>query len=420
MKLNVHPTVALVDQKLDICVSELPPNSQVKISTSYHLPWAKDVVFGSEARFTADAEGRVDLSRQKPDAGDYDYIDSMGLFESASSPDPKVMEKISTKISVNESLFIDILAECGQERASIKLERRFTTPEIHRQLITDGFVGEFFYSEKPENKTILWLGGSGSNLEINALICAPLASHGFNVLSVPFFGEKGLPTRLSRVPVEFFEKAIAWLENHPLTAGKDVQVLGMSKGAEAALILASRNPQIKRMVVWAPHAYCFNGIAYKNESSWTYQGQELPFIRIKNRWVISEMLACMVQNKPFRYTTVFKKSLALAQNKAAARIRVEDIQADLLMVTGTDCGMWNTYEGSLEIMETLRECGYPHSYELVVYEDAGEPYLVPYVVPAGINTMKLAPRLVLTTGGTVKGNAHARADAWEKAIAFFG
>jgi hypothetical protein len=29
------------------------------------------------------------------------------------------------------------------------------------------------------------------------------------------------------------------------------------------------------------------------------------------------------------------------------------------------------------------------------------------------------PRLVLSMGGTLEGNAHARADAWEKTIEFF-
>ena len=50
---------------------------------------------------------------------------------------------------------------------------------------------------------------------------------------------------------------------------------------------------------------------------------------------------------------------------------------------------------------------------------AGEPYYVPYVFPAGETTMKMAPRLVLSAGGTLEGNAQARADSWEKAVEFF-
>jgi hypothetical protein len=419
MKLNIEPLVALVDEKLSICISEIAPYSKVKISCSLCLPWAKDVPFASSAWFSADSTGRVDLLCQKPDSGSYDFVDSMGPIVSVTAQDPKAIEKITQNISVNESLFIDISAECEAEHASARLERLFKTPGIKSERITDGFVGEFFYSDNPENKTILWLGGSGSNLAINSLVCAPLASRGFNVLSVPFFGEKGLPDKLSRIPLEYFEKVFAWLEKHPVTAGKEFSILGMSKGAEAALLLASRySSLIHRVVLWAPHAYCFQGIAYKNESSWTYAGKDLPYVELKNLWVIEHMLGCMVKNEPFGFTPVFQKGLARAKNKEAARIKVEDARADLLMVTSTDCGMWNTQDGCVEIMDTLKRKNYPYNHDLVVYEDAGEPYLVPYVIPVSINSVKMAPRLVLTTGGTLQGNAFAQVDAWNRAIEF--
>lgn len=419
MKLQIQPLVALCDEKISISVSELPPFSKVKISASMCLPWAKSVLYKSFAWFTADANGRVDLSKQKPDSGTYDFIDSMGLIVSMKSQDPKVMEKITKNISVSESMFIDILAECGQERANAKLERLFRIPEIKSQRTSDEFVGELFYSDNPNNKTIVWIGGSGSGLGINSVIAAPLASRGFNVLAVAFFGEKGLPAQLSRIPLECFEKVFTWLRNNPITAGKEIQILGMSKGAEAALILASRYPFITRMVLWAPHAYCFQGIAYKNESSWTYEGKDLPYIRLRNRWVYANMLSGFIKNEPFEFASTYKKGVAVAKNKEAARIKVEDARADLLLITSKECGMWNTYDGCIEIMDTLRKHNYPHSYDLIVYEDAGEPYLVPYVIPAGEITMKMAPRLVLSMGGTVEGNAHARADSWEKAIEFF-
>jgi esterase/lipase len=419
MKLNIQPVVALCDQKLDICVSELPPHGKVKISASMSLPWAKSVLYESAAWFTADANGQVDLSRQKPDSGSYDFVDSMGLIVSMKSRDPKAIAKIGQKIFMSESLFIDIVAECERDRACAKLERLFMTADIKSQRISDEFVGELFYTENTNNKTIIWLGGSGSGLGVNSPVAAALASHGFNVLSLPYFGEKGLPAQLSEIPLEYFERVFAWLSKNPVTSGKEIRILGMSKGAELALILASRNPLITRMALWAPHAYCFQGIAFKNVSSWTYEGKSLPFIQLKNRWVIENMISCFIKNEPFGYTHTFRKGLGLAKNKQAARIKVEDAHADLLMFTSKDCNMWNTYDGCAQIMDTLQKCSYPHKYDLVVYEDAGEPYYVPYVIPAGETTLKMAPRLVLSLGGTLEGNAHARADAWEKIIEFF-
>ena len=89
------------------------------------------------------------MSRQKPDSGSYDFVDSMGLIVSVKSQNPKAMEKVAQNISVGESMFIGILAECGQEQASVKLERLFKTPEIKSQRISDEFAGEFFYLKHP-------------------------------------------------------------------------------------------------------------------------------------------------------------------------------------------------------------------------------------------------------------------------------
>ena len=419
MKLNIHPIVGLVDQKLDVCVTDLPPFAKIRLSASFSLPWAKSVYFESEAWFTADANGQVDLSRQKPDAGSYDFVDPMGPIVSAMSQDPKALDKIATGISVEESLFIEITAECGKERESVRLARQFKSSQVKSLRITDEFVGELFYTENANYPSVVWIGGSGSGLAVNAPVAAALASHGFNVLSLPFFGDPGLPVHLSAIPLEYFDRALAWLAKNPITQGKDVYILGMSRGAEAGLILVSRHPEIQKAALWAPHAYSFQGIAFKNESTWTEHGKQVPYIRMKNRWVLADMIRCMIKNEPFGFTRTYRKSLALAQNKAAARIPVENAQADLLLVTSTDCNMWNTYDGSQEIMETLRKCHYPHAYDLVIYEDAGEPYYVPYVIPAGITSKQIAPRLVLSMGGTLQGNAHAKEDSWVKTIEFF-
>src|SRR5690242_11830388 len=141
MKLQIQPLVTLVDQRVDICISELPPFSKVEIHASMCLPWAKDVSFESSAWFTADSTGRVDLSSQKPDAGSYDFIDSMGLIDSLKSPDPKAIEKLTQNISVDECFFIEIYAECGSDHANTRLERLFKTPDIKNEKITDEFVG---------------------------------------------------------------------------------------------------------------------------------------------------------------------------------------------------------------------------------------------------------------------------------------
>ncbi|HTY89690.1 MAG TPA: acyl-CoA thioesterase/bile acid-CoA:amino acid N-acyltransferase family protein [Methanocella sp.] len=418
MKLEIQPLVALCDEKVSIRVSGLPASEKVKISASMSLPWAKTVVLESFAWFTADQGGNVDLSKQKPDAGTYDYVDGMGLIASMGLVSGDIKD-IGQNISVDENLFIDIVAENGPDRTTAKLERLFKSPDIKRLGIREEFVGDLFYTDDKNNQTIVFLGGSGSGLGPNMPVAAALASHGFNVLSLPYFGEKGLPAQLSEIPLEYFERVFKWLSENPITGGKAIQLLGMSKGAELALLLASRYPFITKVAVWAPHAYCFQGIAFKNVSSWTHGGKQLPFIQLKNRWVFESAIRGMIKNEPFTFTYTYKKGLKVAKNKEAARIKIENSNADLLLFATTDNGMWNTYDGCMQIMDTLRQSNYPHKYDLVIYEGAGEPFYVPYILPAGETTMKMAPRLVLSMGGTLKANAFTKADSWEKTIRFF-
>ncbi len=421
MKLEIQPLVALCDEKIDIGVSGLKPNSKVKISASMSFPWAKDVLYESFAWFTADSTGHVDLSKQKPDSGSYDFVDSMGLIASLSSKNKNYIKKTLQNTSVNKSMFINIKAECGQDRVNLKLERLLKNPEIKNRRITDEFIGELFYTENPDNQTIVFLGGSGSNLALNSLSAAPLASHGFNVLSVSYFGDKGLPNNISEIPLEYFEKVFDWLSKNPITNSKDVHILCRSKGGELGLILASRYSSIKKVAAFAPHAYCFQGLTFlKNVSSWTYKGKSLPYIRLKYRHLFGNVLSSFIKNEPFGFTHTYIKALDTAKNKVAARIKIENAQAKLLLFATKQNGMWNTYDGCVEIISTLEKHNYQYNNDLVVYGDAGEPALpVPYIFPASIITLKMAPRLAISVGGTIEANVHATADSWEKTIKFF-
>lgn len=419
MNLQIEPLVALCDERISITISELPPFGKVKISASMSLPWAKNVKFESFALFTADKSGNLDLSKQKPDSGTYDFIDSMGLIVSMKMAQGKLKD-IVKNISINNSLFIDIEAECENDRVCAKLERLFKNSEVKSLKIADEFVGELFYTENTSNITIVALGGSDGNSNALSLISAPLASHGFNVLSLTYFNDNGLPKQLAEIPLEYFERVFQWLKRNPITNGNDIYIHGTSKGGELSLLLASRYPIIKKVVAFAPHAYCFKGLNNKNVSSWSYEGKSIPFIRLKNRILFKNMLDCFMKNKPFGYAYTYKTGVDTATNKEAARIKVENAKADLLLIAGEKDNIWNAYDGCVEIMGALAKHNYKYNYNLLAYENAGHPLPLPYILPVGVTTsVRLAPRMVLTTGGTIEGNTHAQADSWEKTLEFF-
>jgi hypothetical protein len=132
------------------------------------------------------------------------------------------------------------------------------------------------------------------------------------------------------------------------------------------------------------------------------------------------MAGCFIKNKPFGYTHTHVMGLNRAKNKPDARIRVEDIKADMLLFSGKQCNMWNAFDGCTEIMDTLEKSGFPYKFEHIAYEDAGEPFYAPYIIPESIRlSMKIAPRLSLSMGGTLQGNTDAVIDSWERMLAFF-
>jgi hypothetical protein len=156
MQLEIEPTAALSDQKIRFRITGLPPLAKVKASASMRLPWADEIPFESEAWFTADEHGRVDVGRQKPDSGSYAYADRMGLILSLQSKDPNVLAKIGEHISIDRNLKIDINAEFGNDTASVRLERIFMAEDLMLRRITDPFVGDLFYAGDPGRKTVVF------------------------------------------------------------------------------------------------------------------------------------------------------------------------------------------------------------------------------------------------------------------------
>jgi pimeloyl-ACP methyl ester carboxylesterase len=421
MKLQIQPSTALCDERITIRVSDLPPSEKVKMRASMSFPWAKSVEYESDACFTADSSGHLDLSKQGPDSGSYDFIDSMGLILSLRRVKGKFQDAMRN-ISVSQSLFIDATAECGQDSSSVRVERLLMSPELKSLKINDEFVGELFYTENSGNKTVIFLGGS-SNEDLCTILppSALLASHGFNVLALSFFGEKGLNSALAEVPLEYFEKVFAWLEKNPIAHCKEIYVYGGSIGAVLALLLASRYPMITKVVAVNPLAWCFQGLTPKRVSLWTYAGESLPFVKFAWLSYVAYIMSCFTKNKPVGFAYLYRKSLEAAKNREEARIKLENSKADILLFGGQRDGWWDTHDTCLQMMEELAKHNYQHTYEYVTYENGGHACYAPFVIPVDefSTPLKIAPRLVFSEGVTWEANAQMLEDAWEKTIEFF-
>src|SRR5215469_7426971 len=169
---------------------------------------------------------------------------------------------------------------------------------IKSEINTNGFVADFYCDPNVTNKfAILLLGGSeGGKPRIKGYA----AENGYPTLAMAYFKEKGLPPDLVSIPLEYFDKPIDWLQHNKNIPSTNIVVIGGSRGAELALVLASLKPEIKGVVAIAPSSVVWGGIP-KDVSvrvcpSWTLDGKPLTYMPFDTNDVTSGIYNYFVQS----------------------------------------------------------------------------------------------------------------------------
>jgi dienelactone hydrolase len=85
-----------------------------------------------------------------------------------------------------------------------------------------------------------------------------LAARGYPVLALAYFREDGLPRELVRIPLEYFRRALLWMRTRPEVDPARVVTLGISRGGELSLILASTFPDLVSgaIAMWERMSHC--------------------------------------------------------------------------------------------------------------------------------------------------------------------
>src|SRR5262245_43325125 len=76
VRLDVPRRDVLIDERISITLSGVPPRAAVTI----HVRGGPNDGWTSNATFTADDSGTVDVTRMAPVRGSYKEVDAMGLF----------------------------------------------------------------------------------------------------------------------------------------------------------------------------------------------------------------------------------------------------------------------------------------------------------------------------------------------------
>lgn len=244
--------------------------------------------------------------------------------------------------------------------------------------------------EESKNVAILMLGGSEGGYPNSDSDF--YTSRGFSLLEVAYFGTENTPKMLEMIPLEYFEKVLSYYKALPEIQNKKIVVIGVSKGAELALLLASKYQEIQGVIAKVPSSVVFQSIGGM-QSSWSNKGESIPFVPYVKYDFTS------VKNHEF--LEIYQLSLENKKAVEKATIAVENINGPILLFSGKDDKLWPSSMMSEMIMKRLRDNDFKFSYEHIAYENAGHTFNEHFML-----------------GGTYEGNKEARNDYNEKCISF--
>lgn len=274
-----------------------------------------------------------------------------------------------------------------------------------RRITDDGLIGNYFPGRGDGRRpAILLLGGSEGGIARGISRDAKaFAAEGYTVFNISYFRAPGQSEKLEMIPLETFDRALAWMARQPEVQPDRIAVMGASKGAEAALLIASRHPELRAVVAGMPSSVVWGGVNWatfiSHQSSWSENGKPVPFLALA----------------PFDWKTVasvYRNVLVASPELDRAAIPVERITAPILLICGEADTMWPSCTMARQIEARAAKYGHP-KVSILAYPNAGhavfgKPYL---------RSDEAYPRLQ-GTGGTSDSNNAAREDAAPRVDAF--
>lgn len=274
-----------------------------------------------------------------------------------------------------------------------------------------GDVPANFYAGTGEGPrpAILLLGGSeGGISESRNVYARQLAAKGYSVLYPGYYATREANRSFEKVPLETFDNALDWLAAKEGVDKARMGVIGHSKGGEAALLVASRHPELRAVVAAMPSDVVWQGFDFgamdmsKFGSSWTAGGKELPYVPYVTlpftEWITGGRAAL---------AKMYRQSWEARAKYPGSQIAIEEIAAPILLICGGKDQIWP----SCLMAEAARDRA--PSATLLAYPDAGHWGFGP------VSDLAEGDRKYLGfMGGTAETDMAARQDQWPKILEF--
>ncbi|RAJ71747.1 bile acid acyltransferase/acyl-CoA thioester hydrolase-like protein [Streptomyces sp. Amel2xB2] len=386
--IHVDHPVALADQDVKVRIGGLGAHDRVTVAAQAvdrsGQPWR------ASGRFTADAQGRIDLDRQAPRGGrPYTKADSTGLLGamlptagrgvrmigsgdafSYHPPSPAEKRAYGLRLTVTKH---------GKQLADRSITRQWLTKTVrHRKLtVAKNRIDGEMYTPPPgkhRRAPVLVFGGSegGNSGEYAAAL---LAARGHPALSLCYFrcGKgSGRPNAINMIDTGYFLRAARVLGKEPGADPRRLAVMGNSRGSEIAQLLGQRHPSVVRDVIAYAPSEVVNGpylAGPSGRAAWAEHGRPIP----------------------------------------AGPIRLDHVRGTVLAIAGGNDKMWGSAQAARTIAAQHNSSG--RSHQQIAYPKAGHHVnWFPYGQPGQEGGANGA---VTATAGS---DQEARKDSWARVL----
>jgi uncharacterized protein len=280
------------------------------------------------------------------------------------------------------------------------------------KIIQSDWAAYIHIPEKNEKyPAIITLGGAEGGLSFSEVEANDMVEEGFVVMRLGYFKYTASTRKqkLSEIRIEKVQEAIQWLKQQPSVDSSKISLLGISKGAELALCVASLTPDIKAVVAHVPSHVVWYGLGKMkglHRSSWSYKGQPLPFVpyaKPKSGWFTK------------RIAEFYEAGLEAHTEKIApAAIPVENMKCPVLLTSGGLDDIWPSALMAKEIEKRLHENNFQYDVKRINFPDAGHGL---FGKLPDQNDQEAMQKLA-SGGGTPLANYNARQETWKVTFEF--
>ena len=230
----------------------------------------------------------------------------------------------------------------------------------------NGFEGILFPGSGRKDKVLIVMSGSNGGMALTRSAAEFYDRHGIPALALALFRTKQTQKDLSRVPVEYVERAMEWLKEKGY---RKIGIDGTSKGSEMALIAASMLPELSCVIARVPSYFVSEGLSGNGKSKgpsgtscWSYCGRELPYAPYRKRSF--NILKMLVKEKELHIIT-FNRDKNVTPETV---IPIENIKAPVLFLSSKHDEVWPSYQSAVLMENKLESIGFPYRHKHIAFD----------------------------------------------------